>query len=581
MSTENIKRLPLGNSNFKSVKTENYFYVDKTRYIGLLENESNSSQLFIRPRRFGKSLFLSTLAYYYDINYANEFEPLFGDLYIGKNPTPKRNSYAVMKFDFSGLNPQGGDDEFVSSFCNKIRSTVRDFMLFHKNIFPKSEQIVDQINMESPNLSLIDWAFSVAGDAGIKIFVIIDEYDHFATDLISLGVVEGKDFYSAMVKSNGLVRSFYATLKSATQTSILDRTFITGISPVMLDDLTSGYNIASNYSLNKKYNEMLGFTGEEVIRVREATGVDAGLINVDMEHYYNGYSFNEDAKEKVYNSSMILYFFDQILQTGKPPQNLIDPNLGMDLGRLRHLAQKENNRNILIKILTDGNIVSKIITNFSTEQLNGGDQYFISLLFYLGYLTIKESYVNKLRFVIPNYSIQTVYGEYMRQLIKNSSPKTSVLENELSETIIALATKGDIHCFIDYVSKNVFQKLSVYDLQHFDEKYIKILLLAYLFLNDIYITISEGEVDSGRMDIFLQRNPIFPEVKYEWVLELKYCQTRAKAAAIAKARQKGLEQLNHYIKSHHLKNRPNLKTALIIFIGKNKYEIIVDHHVKK
>jgi hypothetical protein len=576
-----MKRLPLGNSDFKKVRTENYFYVDKTRYIELLENENNSSQLFIRPRRFGKSLFLSTLSYYYDNNYANEFDQLFGDLYIGKHPTPKRNSYAVMNFDFSGLNALEGADTFITSFYEKIHNSIRKFLNIHTGIFPEVREKIKQIDRKPPNLSILDWAFEVAQSADIKIFIIIDEYDHFATDLAKLGVVGGNDFYTAMVKSNGLVRSFYARIKSATTSSIVDRTFITGISPVMLDDLTSGYNISSNYSLNKKYNEMLGFTREEVTLVMEAAGVDSGLINVDMEYYYNGYLFNEDATEKVYNSSMILYFFDQILQTGKPPQNLIDPNLGMDLGRLRHLVHQENNRNILVKILTDGSVVSRIITNFSTDQLNSGDYYFVSLLFYLGYLTIKESYIDKLRLVIPNYSIQTVYGGYMRQLIQDSSPETSVSENELNETIISLAMQGDIHCFIDYVSRNVFQKLSVYDLQRFDEKYIKILLLAYLFLTDIYITISESEVDSGRMDIFLQRNPLFPEVKYEWVLELKYCQTRAKAAAIAKARKEGLEQLNQYIKSHHLKNRPNLKTALIILIGKNKYDIIIDHHNKK
>ncbi|MDR1053044.1 MAG: ATP-binding protein, partial [Planctomycetaceae bacterium] len=432
------------------------------------------------------------------------------------------------------------------------------------------------LDREQPSLLTLEWAFDIAQSAGLKIFVIIDEYDHFATDLVRLGVIGGNDFYSMMVQGNGLVRSFYTTLKIATASSVVNRTFITGISPMMLDDLTSGYNISANYSLNEKYNEMLGFTRDEVNTLMEETGVDANMINIDMEYYYNGYLFNARCENKVYNSSMILYIFYQILNTGEPPAELIDPNLGMDIGRLRHLVKKESSRKTLMQIMTEGSIVSNILVKFRTEPPGKEENYFISLLFYMGYLTIKESYLNGLRLVIPNFSIRTVYWEYMRQLVQETSPDTTVQESLLTEVIYALAMEGNIHRFIDYVSKNAFSKLSDYDLQHFDEKYIKVMLLAYLFLNNIYIPISEYEVDTGRIDIFLQRNPIFPEVKYEWVLELKYCKTTAKKSEIAEKRREGLKQLNEYIQSHHLKDRPNLKSALIIFIGKDKYEIITE-----
>ncbi|MDR1053000.1 MAG: AAA family ATPase, partial [Planctomycetaceae bacterium] len=417
MTTLKTKRLPLGNSDFRSIRTENYFYVDKTRYIELLENEHNKNQIFIRPRRFGKSLFLSTLSYYYGINYANEFDQLFGDLYIGKNPTPEKNSHAILRFDFSGLNTLGGADAFTSSFFGTIRNSICDFLLSYKNIFTKAEQFVEQITKEKPDLSILGWTFALTKSAGLKIFVIIDEYDHFATDIVRLGVVGGNDFYETMVKGNGLVRSFYARLKSATTFSVVNRTFITGISPMMLDDLTSGYNISANYSLNEKYNEMLGFTRNEVNTLMEETGVDENMINIDMEYYYNGYLFNATCKNKVYNSSMILYIFYQILNTGKPPKDLIDPNLGMDIGRLRHLVKKESSRKTLMQIMTEGSIVSNILIKFRTEPPGKEENYFISLLFYMGYLTIKESYLNRLRLVIPNFSIRTVYWEYMRQLV--------------------------------------------------------------------------------------------------------------------------------------------------------------------
>jgi hypothetical protein len=575
MRTQNSKQLPYGNADFRSIRTENnYVYVDKTRFIAMLERESNKNQIFIRPRRFGKSLFLSTLTYYYDINYANEFERLFGDLYIGQHPTPRKNSYAVMNFDFSGLNTGGTADEFIFSFCDNIRHSVCRFLDDHKNIFPEVKEIIRQMNTEHPNLGVLDQAFNVAKSARIQIFIIIDEYDHFANDLIAMGTVKGSDFYKKMVKANGIVRDFYERIKSATTFSIVNRTFITGISPVMLDDLTSGFNIASNLTLKLPYNEMLGFTTKEVETLMAETGVDADKISVDMEYYYNGYRFNEDGENKVYNSSMMLYFFEQILENNKPPKNLIDPNLSMDSSRLKRLIQNDGNREILVKIIKEGNIVSKVLEKFSIDQLNG-DDYFVSLLFYMGLLTIKEPYLNKLRLVMPNYSIQRVYWEQIRSLIESNSSLIKINTDLIEETIYAMAMEGTIDGFIDYVSKNAFSKLSDFDLQRFDEKYIKVLLLAYLLLNDIYIPMSEYETVPGRADIFLQRNPNIPQVQYEWVLELKYCKTNAKETEIAQKRKEGLEELHQYVHSQRLKDRPNLKSALIIFIGKDKYEIIV------
>ncbi|MDR1270225.1 MAG: AAA family ATPase, partial [Planctomycetaceae bacterium] len=344
MSTKTNKRLPYGNADFKSIRTENnYVYVDKTRFIELLEKEGNKSKIFIRPRRFGKSLFLSTLSYYYDVNYANEFEQLFGDLYIGKNPTPLKNSYAVMEFDFSGIDT-ASVERFQNSFFENVKFSVRQFLQRHKKIFHNAERLIEQIDHEKTTLSILDIAFSVADEAGIKIFAIIDEYDHFANDLIAMGSVLGDDFYKKMITANGLVRDFYEKLKIMAKYGIVTQTFITGISPVMLDDLTSGYNIASNLSLDLRYNEMLGFTQKEVNKLMEAIGIKSDQIDIDMVHYYNGYLFNEEGEHKVYNPSMILYVFDQLLKTGKSPKNLIDPNLSIDPKRLKRLVQNESNR---------------------------------------------------------------------------------------------------------------------------------------------------------------------------------------------------------------------------------------------
>jgi hypothetical protein len=573
IKNKNSPKLPYGNANFRKIRTKNnYAYVDKTQFIEMLEEENNSSQIFIRPRRFGKSLFLSMLAYYYDVNFSDEFEQLFGGLYIGQNPTPYKNSYAVMEFDFSGMDTSNTDN-FRNSFLDNIKFTVRQFLQRHKNLFPKAKQFIEQLDREQSTLSILSTAFSIADDSRIKIFVIIDEYDHFANDLIAMGTIMGDDFYKKMITVNGLVRDFYEKLKIASKYGIVDRTFITGISPVMLDDLTSGYNIATNYSLKLQYNEMLGFTRDEVTKLMNVTGIDRNQIEVDMEYYYNGYQFHEDAVNKVYNSTMILYFFEQILENNKPPKNFIDPNLSIDSSRFKRLVKNDRNREIIVEIIKNGNIVSNVLEKFSIEQLDT-DSYFISLLFYMGLLTMKKT-SNELQLVIPNYSIQTIYWNCLRDFVRDHSPEIMLNVSVLEDAISAMATEGDIRCFIDYVSKNAFSKLSDFDLQRFDEKYIKALLFAYLLLSNLYIPMSEYEAVPGRADIFLQRNPNVPQVNYEWVLELKYCKTDAKPTEINQKRKEGLEKLKQYINSFRLKDRPNLKSALIIFIGKDQYEIVM------
>ncbi|MDR0757702.1 MAG: AAA family ATPase, partial [Tannerella sp.] len=404
----NIKRLPYGNSNFGSIMTENYAYVDKTRFIELLENESNKNQFFIRPRKFGKSLFYSMLYHYYDLNRADDFDTIFGDLYIGKHPTPKRNSYAVMQFNFSGLNTASREG-FSDSLTASIRESVRMFTDCYRAYFHEADVLIRKIDEAKHGSEILQIAYGAAQSAKIKLLVLIDEYDHFANDLIAMGKYMGEEVYKSMVAANGLVRDFYETLKIGTST-VVDRIFITGISPVMLNDLTSGFNIADNLTLELQYNEMMGFTQEEVNALMIETGVDPACINVDMELYYNGYLFHRDGKNRVYNPSMILYFFNRILKEGRPPENIIDENLRTDYGRIRNLVQNERNREKLLKIVKDNGIESDIVRQFSIDRMYD-DEYFVSLLVYMGLLTIDKFERGSLRLKIPNYSIQTLCWE--------------------------------------------------------------------------------------------------------------------------------------------------------------------------
>jgi len=291
-----------------------------------------------------------------------------------------------------------------------------------------------------------------------------------------------------------------------------------------------------------------------------------------MSLYYNGYLFHRDGKNRLYNSSMVLYFFDLILSEEEITlSNIIDTNLKTDYGRLKRLIQTEKSRDALIQIAKDGSIVAEIIEKFSMDMMFN-DDYFVSLLFYMGLITIKEPHLSRVRLGIPNFSIETVYWEYIRRLTQESSLQMTVETQPLNEAIEAMAMEGDLHRYIDYVSQNAFSKLADIDLRHFDEKYIKILLLAYLFQSKIYVPMSEYETGSGYTDIFLQRNPQLPQVKYEWVLEIKYLKTTDEKK-LPQAQQEASEQLRRYIHAHRLEGRDDLKTAIVVFIGKNKYVI--------
>jgi hypothetical protein len=564
-----MKRLPYGNSNFASVITDGYCYVDKTRFVELLENENNKYQLFIRPRKFGKSLFFSTLYHYYDLNRADEFERLFGGLYIGQNPTPRRSSYMVMQFDFSGLNTSTAE-EFKISFSRSIQATVRRFVSCYGDFFSGYEALIRKMDTENFGVQALHIAYGGAEMARKKIFVIIDEYDHFANDLIAMGNLMGDKTYRSMVEANGLVRNFYETLKIGTK-SVVDRIFITGISPVMLNDLTSGFNIADNLSLKRKYNEMMGFTQEEVLALMAETGVNPDRIGIDMEHYYNGYLFNESGENRVYNPSMVLYFFNRIADEQKMPPKIIDDNLRTDYGRLQRLAQSDQNCEKLLEIAKEGGATSEIIAQFSIDSMYD-DKYFVSLLFYMGLLTIDKVYQGRTRLKIPNYSIQTLYWEYISQLTANLNSKVTVDLTDQNAAIEELAYGGNPNPYVEYVSANIFGRLSNRDLIRFDEKYIKIMLLNGLFQSNLYVPVSEMEVKEGYVDVYLQRHPRLPDVKYEWLLEIKYLKSEEEGELPGKRRE-ALAQLERYRQAAPFASRADVKCAALLFVGKKKYEV--------
>ena len=554
-----FKKLPYGQSNFADLIERNYAYVDKTRFIELLENENNTYQFFIRPRRFGKSLFISILDNYYGLD---KSDTLFKDLYIGNNPTPEKNKYAILKFNFSGLDTDN-HDAFRKSFSNRVQESVRLFLGRYKKVFSDSASLLNTLSEKNHGAGALDLAYAAASDVNVPIFVIIDEYDHFANNLIAMGKT-----YKDEVKAGGIVRTFYELLKAGTE-SVVRRIFITGINPMMINDLTSGFNMATDYSLYPKYNEMFGFTYEEVQWIMKETGVDMNLIKVDMEDYYNGYMFNEEGNNKVYNSQMILFLFNQILMTGKQPRHIIDTNLQTDYERLRRLAENDSNREILIKIMLEGGIIGNIIEKFSIEKLNS-EEYFVSLLFYLGMLTHGGIVEGQTYLKIPNYSVKTLYWEYAVSYAQNmENEMISVMK--LNEAIRDMAFRGNMKPYLDFFSENFLKRLSNRDLQNFNEKYIKVMMLSSLFISRLYLPISEDENINGYTDIYLQKHPAVKDIKYEYVFEIKYAKTDATDAEISAKLAEAKIQIEKYKKDKRFADRDDIKFVALVFKGKGEY----------
>jgi hypothetical protein len=561
-----FKKLPYGMSNFADIIEGGYAYVDKSHFIELLEDENNPYQICLRPRRFGKSLFLSVLENYYDLGRKNKFESLFGDLYIGEHSTPEQGKYAILSFNFSGLDTADSRERFKASFLDRIEKSVIAFFDKYKEVFTNAAEESRLIREQKPGVGALDSAYNAAASTGVRIFAIIDEYDHFANNLIAMGKT-----YTDEIKAGGIIRTFYESLKIGTS-SIIRRIFITGVSPMMLCDLSSGFNMATNLSFFDKYNDMFGFTRGEVGWLARETGVDMSLIQVDMESYYNGYMFSDDGLDRVYNPQMVLYLFYQTLMTGKQPKQIIDDNLRTDSERLRRLVEDGNNLETMMCIVKDGGIITNVKESFSIGKLNS-NEYFVSLLFYLGLLTKGDTVEGLTYLKIPNYSIKTLFWEYLAVYIQELEENSDHYD-ELKKTTQEMAFRGNAQPYLDFFSEKVLKHLSNRDLTKFDEKYVKVMLLVNLLASNLYLPKSEDENINGYTDIYLQKHPAGPNIKFEYVFEIKYIKTDAKNRENEKASKlaEAFGQIEKYKKAPRFANRSDIKFFALVFEGKGDYD---------
>lgn len=557
------KRIPYGISNYKVLIEDDYIYIDKTQYIEKLEKYHSPYIFFLRPRRFGKSLFTSVISNYYNIKEKDNFKKLFGETYIGKNSTKERNSYHILKFNFTGLNTDT-KETLEETFIRTIKVSFNNFIIDY-------DLNVKYLQDGSAASIFEDFLSQITKEIKAPLYVIIDEYDHFANELLSFQV----NLFSEIISKTGFVRKWYEVLKKGTE-SIVKRIFATGVSPITLDSFTSGFNIGDDITLHEDFNEMMGFTDEEIRKlVSDTSNVKISQDKIEaliqiLRKNYNGYLFSEDCETRLFNSDMILYYLKSYAVKQKGPRELIDKNIASDyskLGRMFDLKNRTQNMKVLEAILNEEEITGIITPQFSLEK-DFDEDNFKSLLFYLGMLTIGESVLGGVTFKVPNYVIKALYFEYFAKKISEELDYELNI-SEVNDSIRELALKGNNLKLVSIVEKTL-NKLSNRDYIKFDEKYVKLIFLTYCFLSKIYLVKSEYEVDGGYIDIALLKQ-VNMEPTYFGIFELKYIsklQFNNEGEAIVKKKtEEAMEQLKKYNKSEELNAIANLKKWVIVFVN--------------
>ena len=549
-------KMPYGISNYEELITENYYYVDKTKYIEKLENLPEKRIMFLRPRKFGKTLFTSVLENYYDKNKANKFENLYGNTYIGKNPTKLKNSYCILRFNFSGIDTSS-EDATIKGFKSEVASSIE--------VFKYNYNIDFYVNKEDEAENILDNLFKAfyTQKPDDKIYVIIDEYDHFANEL--LGFYPEK--FRTLVSKNGKVRKWYEILKKGTET-VIDRIFITGVAPITLDSLTSGFNIGKDITQDEEYNDMIGFTKEELVGILNNQGIseeEQEKILPIMKENYDGYKFSLNAENQIYNSNMCLYFLSDYIRLGKIPNRLIDMNIASDyskIGKMLDLCKGENRLEILQKTVQGEPIVSNIVEKFNPAiEFNETDM--ISMLYYLGYLTISGELVGIPNLTIPNKVMKEIYADYFMQLM-NQEAEFRIDNSINQEILVQLAQEGRIDKIVE-VLRIYLNNLSNRDLIKFDEKYIKLIFYCIAMSINSYSTKSEMEVNRNYPDILLVPRDRTKGYKAIMV-EFKYIK-KGETAKLEDKQKEAREQIERYSQFEDIKDIEGLRKYTIVVAG--------------
>ncbi len=563
-------KLPYGIGHFPTVIYDKFAYIDKTRYIEEMENLSPRYFFLLRPRRFGKSLFISMLTYYYDVNQKDNFERLYGDLYIGKHPTPKANAYWVLNFDFSGVDTHSFESTY-QGFLAKVRAGVQDFM--YKYNFPTQDR-EDTLANRVPNEMLGNLLGLCKNRAdALPVYILIDEYDHFANEILAFRFSE----FSTMVSQNGFVRKFYETIKTGAMEGIVGRFFATGVTPLTLDSMTSGFNITIDLSRDVRFNESMGFIYSEVQQLVDLVCADQtcdkARIFADMKSWYNGYIFEIDATHRIYNSDMVLYFLNQLSADRGYPRTLLDKNIASDYSKIARLFKIGNETENLqvLEVLINEEVVHGNITELFNSSIKFTQEDLISLLYYMGFLTLQKPRLSGFYFEMPNYVIKTLYLDFFSAYLSEKIGEDWFDMRSLQEAVLALAIEGNPEPIAKEL-QSALKKLSGRDAIQFAEKNLKVILVTLLNMSKAYFVKSEYEVEKKFIDVLLLKRPPI-EVAYQYAIELKYL-PKKDAKKKAAVREEAIKQLNGYLATEEVQKYENLKAFILFFVGET-FELIV------
>ena len=554
-----MKKLPYGISDYGRLVENDYYYIDKTKYIEELENLSEPYIIFLRPRKFGKTLFTSTLENYYDIKKVDEFEKLYGNTYIGKNPTKLKNSYHILKFNFSGIDTSD-EEKTMKGFKEKVTISITGFV----NKYNIDFFVNPELSTEGLLGSLIE-AFKTQREKE-KIYVIIDEYDHFANELLGFNTNQFKN----LVSKNGKVRKWYETLKEGTE-SVIDRIFITGVAPITLDSLTSGFNIGADITQSPKFNEMMGFTKAELVKMMEdieITKEEQKELLPIMKENYDGYKFSVDGKEKIYNSNMCLYFLNRYLEQRKVPTQLIDVNIASDyskLGRMLDLCKGNEREKITEKTVSGEGIIGEITAKFN-PAIEFTEKDLVSMLFYLGYLTIDDDVAGYPRLNIPNRVMKEIYSDYFLQVLKQNI--NLGIDENYSKIALEIALEGKIDKLVELAHKYL-ENLSNRDYVKFDEKYVKLIFYCIAMNLKIFRLKSEMEVQRKYPDILLIPKDKSKDYKAV-MIEFKYLK-KEESNLLQEKQDEAKKQIEEYAKFEEIKEIPNLNKYTVVAVNDKIY----------
>lgn len=536
-----IKGIPYGMSNFEDVITQNRYYVDKTMYIPMLENQANYL-IFIRPRRFGKSLLLSMLRSYYDLSQKDKFQQLFGNLWIGQNTTPLQGKYQMLYLDFSKIG--GNIDELPQRFDSYSAVQLDGFLNRYREYY--TDEFIERFSTAEKGIDKLHILDDEARRQGYPLYLIIDEYDNFTNVVLN---EKGNEIYHAITHASGFYRDAFKNYKG-----MFDRIFMIGVSPVTLDDLSSGYNIGWNISTNPLFNQMLGFSEEDVrtmLRYYQEAGQLQGDIEEmiqEMKPWYDNYCFAEaslDRDPKMFNCDMVFYYLRHYITLGKSPKEMIDPNTRTDYNKMKKFIQLDrldgNRKGVLRKITEEGQIVTALTTTFPATEI-ANPEIFPSLLFYYGMLTITATRGQRMVLSIPNNNVRKQYYEFM---LEEYQERRYIDLNSMLDLFYDMAYDGHWRESLEFIAHAYKENSSVRSAIE-GERNIQGFFTAYLSVNAYYLLAPELELNHGFCDLFLMPDLLRYEVAHSYIIELKYLSSKDSESKTETQWQEAVGQVRMY-----------------------------------